>query len=375
MLLGEYMGRPTYKFLQTIGEGSQSICRRAYQDVLGVDVVQKTVSTFGSPESAVRANEPALLHRIKHDRIVRVQEAQWDPDPDLAKIKAITFVMPYYPEGSVYDSLVTDHRFSVRDTIQVAGDILAALHVMHVTHGLIHRDVKPSNILLESNRGRAVLADLGGAAFIDPATGGSATSVGSDLYRAPEARPSGLTTVAGDLFAVGVVMLEMLNGRFPYETIDDNDVVRRLAVGRRALADRWYEPAPWIPGPLSALIRSLCHRDPRRRPADAASALTQLLKLRVVDWHHPTGDALTGTWIGYWPPQARRTAQRITEVTIAPIIRSPHHGKLHATTRWRRTTSQWRNYAKLSERLANDRSAVSAYFTKVDRVAQSAPAA
>ncbi|MGH9197737.1 MAG: serine/threonine-protein kinase, partial [Acidimicrobiia bacterium] len=97
MLLGECLDRPTYRILHTIGEGAQGVCRRGVHEVFNKDVVQKTVSTFGAPDSAVRVNEPAILKEIKHDRIVEIWEAQWDPDPDLAKVHAVTFVMPYYP--------------------------------------------------------------------------------------------------------------------------------------------------------------------------------------------------------------------------------------------------------------------------------------
>lgn len=374
MLLGEHLQRPTYRILQTIGEGNHGICRRAFHEVFQTEMVQKTISTIGAPDAAVRTSEPAVLNLITHDRIVKVSEAQWDPDPKLEGLGAITFVMPNCAEGSVHGALVEDHRFSVRDAVQIAGDVLDGLHHMHAVHSLVHRDVKPANVLLEHRRRRGCLADLGSAAFIDPRTGGGSSAVGSPLYQAPEARPSGVVTPRGDVYAVGVMLLEMLNGRFPYETIDSEDVEARLDAGRRALPDRWYEPAFWVPKPLATAIRSMCHIDPAKRPENAAAALRTLLGMRLVDWVRIAGDDLTGTWTGYWPPDERREAQRITEVTIERLTSGRDAGKLAVSARWRRTHGTWRNYARLRARLgATDRPGLARVFRAVEDAAQSAP--
>ncbi|WP_448058409.1 serine/threonine-protein kinase [Cellulomonas hominis] len=374
MLLGEHLQRPTYRILQTIGEGNHGICRRAFHEVFQTEMVQKTISTIGAPDAAVRTSEPAILNLITHDRIVKVNEAQWDPDPELEGLGAVTFVMPYYAEGSVYGALVEGHRFSVREAVQIAIDVLDGLHHMHTVHALVHRDVKPANVLLEQRRRRGCLADLGSAAFIDPNTGGGSSAIGSPLYQAPEARPTGVATPRGDVFAVGVMLLEMLNGRFPYEAIDSDDVDARLDTGRRALPDRWYEPTFWLPKPLGTVIRSMCHVDPAKRPEGAAAALRTLQGLRLVDWVRTAGEDVTGTWTGYWPPDERREAQRITEVCVTRLDKGRDTGKLAASARWRRTSGAWRNYAKLRARVgAADRPALARFFRDVDAAAQSAP--
>lgn len=373
MLLGEYLQRPTYRILQTIGEGNQGVCRRGVHQVFNKDIVQKTVSMLGIPDSVLCVSEPAILKEIKHERIVQVWEAQWDPDPTRASLRNVTFVMPYYAEGSLHQALVSNYRFSVRETIQIASDILSALHHMHAVHGLVHRDLKPANVLLENSRKHGCLADLGSAAYIDPASGGVSSQLGTPLYQAPEARPSGMTTPVSDVYAAGMLMVEMLNGRFPYDDFDPDEVEARLNSGKRALADRWYEPAPWVPRPLATFIRAVCRRDPAGRPTDASTALTRLQRLRVVDWCHTSGDGLAGTWIGYWPPEKTRAEQRITEVSTVPITKGTYKGKLRATTRWRRSNGAWRSYAQLTRQLEPDQSAVGEYFRAVDEVAQSAP--
>ncbi|MET7135559.1 serine/threonine protein kinase [Cellulosimicrobium sp. MI9406] len=374
MLLGDHLTRPTYRILQTIGEGNQGVCRKAYHEVFECEMVQKTIATIGAPDSAVRTSEPALLNRIRHDRIVTVNEAQWDPDSRWSGLGAITFVMPYYEEGSVYGALIDGHRFSVRQATQIAIDVLDGLHHMHAVHGLVHRDVKPANVLLEDGKRRGCLADLGSAAYIDPSTGGASSQMVTPLYQAPEAGPAGVTTALGDVYAVGVMMIEMLNGRFPYETIDEVAVDARLGAGQRALDDRSYEPEFWVPRPLATAIRAMCNVDPEKRPRTAADALRTLQSLRVVDWARTSGDGHEGVWIGYWPPEARRESQRVTEVTVTTLASGRDAGKLEAAARWRRPNGPWRNYAQLKDRFdAGDRPALARFFRRVDAKAQSAP--
>lgn len=192
VLVGEHLERPTYRILNTIGEGRQGVCVLAEHNVFGDLVVQKTVGTLGQVDSAIRTtSEPEILHRIVHDRIVRVMEAQWDPDPAWQGLNAVTFVMPYYPAGSVYDALMEGERFRVSDAIRVACDVLSALACMHDGHLLVHRDVKPANVLLDPGRGRAVLSDLGSAGYVNPATGGVSSTGVTPLYQAPESRTTG----------------------------------------------------------------------------------------------------------------------------------------------------------------------------------------
>lgn len=374
VLVGEHLERPTYRILNTIGEGAQGVCVLAEHDVFGGLVVQKTVGTIGQSDSAIRTTcEPAILHRILHDRIVRVTEAQWDPDPQLTGLNAVTFIMPYYEEGSVHGALTGGHRFRVSDAVRVACDVLSALACMHDEHQLVHRDVKPANVLLEPGRARAVLSDLGSAGYVDPATGGLSSTGMTPLYQSPESGISGVATASCDVYAVGMLMVEMLNGRLPYEDIDWDDVDARLHAGKRAVSDALLDPAPWVPQRLATVIRSLCHRDPCKRPSSAAEALRQLQNLRIVDWRHDTGDGPEGVWTGYWPPEVRRKDQRVTRVAIVTVDRGRQKGQRRAESEWSRGNGKWRRYRDLTRTIDRDDAALRRYFRDVDARAQSAP--
>lgn len=243
MLKGELLARPTYRFLHTIDEGNTSVCVVAEHDIFACKVVQKTVSMLGMNDT-VAASEPELLKRIEHDCIVRVWEAQWEPEPRWAGLEAITFVTEYYEGESIYKAMSDGHRFGVGDVIRVAERVLQALDHMHVAHGLLHRDVKPGNVMLDTKRKTAYLGDLGSAAYIETATGGARGHLGSPLYLAPEARKLGLVTPRSDLYSLGVTLIEMLHGGFPYEELVDTTIDQRLDEGRRALTDRYLRPAP-----------------------------------------------------------------------------------------------------------------------------------
>lgn len=373
MLKGERLDRPTYSFLHTIEDGNTAICHLTRHEIFGCPVVQKTVSMLGLQDAAA-ANEPELLKRIRHPRVVEVWEAQWDPAPEWKSLNAVTFTTPYYEGESIYRALMDGHVFGVGDTMRIGAQVLDALDHMHASHGLLHRDVKPANILLDAARKNAFLGDLGSAAYIQTATGGADAHAGSALYLAPEARPEGLVTVRSDLYSLGVTLVEMLHGRFPYEDLDPNEIDGRLDQGKRALRDRLLVLAPWIPKPYATFLRSLSNQDPAKRPESAAAALRTLNDLKVVDWNRSEGEGLTGTWIGTWPPERERGQRRTHEITIEKIARGRNAGSLKATARWHDPDRRWRNYAKLTKTFDADPAEVGRYFRRVDSEAQSAPA-
>ncbi|MDP9434224.1 MAG: hypothetical protein M3P93_03120 [Actinomycetota bacterium] len=95
MLAGEKRTEPTYRVVRQLDEGATGVVHLVWHNVFGREMVQKTADTVCVPDS-VAFQEPQLLDRIDHERVVRVREAQ--PDPQYPH--AVTMVMDYYPEGS-----------------------------------------------------------------------------------------------------------------------------------------------------------------------------------------------------------------------------------------------------------------------------------
>ncbi|WP_162786745.1 serine/threonine-protein kinase [Janibacter anophelis] len=372
MLKGERLDRPTYTFLHTLGEGNTAVCVVAEHAIFGCQVVQKTVSMLGLKDAFV-VSEPELLKRIEHDRIVDVWEAQWEPSPEWVGLEAITFTTPYYAGGSVYTALMEGYEFGVGGVIRVGLHVLAALDHMHAGNRLLHRDVKPANIMLSADRRDAYLGDLGSAAYFMNDQGGVDARAGSPLYLPPEAGVTGSVTVRADLYSLGMTLLEMLNGRLPYEALDPISIDKRLSEGQRSLPDKHFILEPWVPKPLATFIRSLTNSDPEKRPVSAAEALRALRDLRVVDWERTGGAGRLGTWVGSWPPDVERSERRIHEVTLAPVGRRSDAGRIKATARWCRPGRGWRNYAKLTRTLDPTTASLAKFFRSVEDAAQSAP--
>ena len=300
--------RPTYTGLRP-ARGGTSLVTVAFHEGFGDWRAQKTVPIHSA---SVAFREPRLLEQLDHPYIVDVSEAQYDPDRD----HHITFVMPYYEGGSVAHCLVDGYRFSTGQAIEIGRNVLGALHHLHVEHGLVHRDMKGDNILLDRDRVHGYLADLELAEAIE-ADGTAPLAIGTYAYLAPECAVSQRYGPSADLYGLGMILFEMLNGRFEWENVDMNRVEQRVVRGQRSLPDRFFSTvafAPHIPDQLRRAVRVAVRKDPGSRFATAAEFVRALNRLRYIDWRHDAGDGLDGTWTGTWPPQlpvARRTTYRV----------------------------------------------------------------
>ncbi len=372
-IVGDHLQRPTYEILHTIGEGNGGICRLARHDIFDRDVVQKTVSLLGVPDGVAR--EPHLLKAARHKHLIEVWDAQWEPDPQFKGLEAVTFICDYYPGRSVYDALMDGHEFGVAGAMKICGQMLDALEYLHEDRAYLHRDVKPANVLLDGARENAVLADLGSAGSIDLHSGAAPNYGGTPLYLAPEAQLSGHVTVRSDLYSLGVVTIEMLAGRFPYENIPLADVDARLAAGKRALKDGLYALPPQVPPDVRKFVGSLIRVDAAKRPKTARAALRKLNALKYVDWRRTSGEGALGDWVGTWPPTKLASKRRHYRVRAAEITRGRHAGRVQVTVEWRKHGGQWRSIRKLERYLdVGDEKALAESFRLAESAAQRSPA-
>jgi hypothetical protein len=365
-LAGEYLDRPTYTFLHTVGEGSIGLCSVYTHEVFGDRVVQKTITLLGVPDAIARS-EPRLLQDARHDHIVEIREAQFDPE--YADLLAVTFVTPYYAGGSVSKALLEGHSFSTRVALDLIGGVLEALDFLHGTMRIVHRDVKPGNIMLSKSRDYSYLGDLGSAAYMD-ADGFVAAGGGTPLYEPPEAT-TGVLDARADLYSTGMVLLELLNGRLPYETLNDEAIDRRRFNGQRSLPDRFFRQAPWVPRSVAAFMRKLAAPNPDDRFASAAEALRQLNRLSYVSWQRVRDEGFAGEWLGRWPSAARLERTRQIQVEVTRITSGRYAGAYRASVKHRVGVAPWRNYASLARRMGEgDVVSLAAFFREVEAAAQ-----
>jgi hypothetical protein len=162
------------------------------------------------------------------------------------------------------------------EAVWLVGQLLQGLAAVHAG-GIVHRDVKPENVLVGTARGGMVLklTDFGVSRLSYGASLTKMTSlIGTPEYMAPELADHDTATPAADLYSAGIVLYEMLAGRTPFAG------GHPLAVLRRQV-EQPPPPIPGAPGELWAQIGSLLAKDPRSRPASAAAALDRLVPLQI----------------------------------------------------------------------------------------------
>ncbi len=211
-LVGQSLGR--YHILEQLGEGGMATVYKAYDTRLETDVAVKVIRTenltMATMERALKRfeREAKALARLTHPNIVKVTDfGEHEDKPYL--------VMIYLPGGTLKQRL--GKPIPWQEAARLLIPIAEALDFSH-SQNMIHRDVKPSNILL-TERGQPMLTDFGIAKILDleetADLTGTGMGIGTPEYMAPE-QWTGNTSAFSDQYALGVVLYEMLTGRKPY---------------------------------------------------------------------------------------------------------------------------------------------------------------
>ena len=251
---------PGYRELARIGHGGFSVVYRAVQESFERAVALK-VLTVGSDEDARRRflREVRLASRLSgHPHVVTVLDTGSTDSgrPYLA--------MDLYDGGSMKQRLNRSGPLSAAETALLGAKIAEALAAAH-SLGVIHRDVKPNNILI-SRFGEPALADFGVSVLLDSSSSASVLDVFSPQHAAPELMARGVPTRSSDVYALGSTLYELLTGRPPFDA--ENRDVRSLMW--RAMSEPAPRPdCPELPGLAHAIVRALA-KDPADRFPEAA---------------------------------------------------------------------------------------------------------
>ena len=214
---------PQFRLIRKLSETRMSVIYLAEETHLGNrPVALKVIAPMLAHEESFRdrfRREMTSAANLGHPNIVPVFSAP-------ASGELLYLVMPYIDGPNLRD-LLRSGPLDLARTVQVIREIGAALDFAH-SRGVVHRDVKPGNILIDGHTGRPMLCDFGIAA---PAMGERLTEVGRRVgtpgYLAPELIPSGEATSApvdprADVYSLGVVLYQCLTGRAPYSHSDTN---------------------------------------------------------------------------------------------------------------------------------------------------------
>lgn len=279
-LTGKTLG--SYRVLEALGRGGMAEVYKGYHSLLDRYVAIKVLHAhfMADPQFVERfQREAATVARLRHPNIVQVH--------DFGIQDAITYMVMEYVEGVTLKERLTALRAAgdtlpIEEAAAIARQVAAALDHAHA-HGLVHRDVKPANILLRSDRSgptavNAILTDFGIAKMLEgvqfTVTG---MSMGTPDYMAPEqvhGEPVGPFT---DVYALGIVLFEMLTNVLPFSA-DTPVAVLLKQIGEEPPSPRLIVPA--LPEAIDAVVRRALAKAPRARYATAgefAQAIDQAL--------------------------------------------------------------------------------------------------
>lgn len=298
-----------YRVEGLLGQGGMGSVFRAHDEALDRPVAIKVVAPDVAASAELRqrfVQESRTVARLRHPHIVAVYAAG-EADG------LLYFVMEFVPGESLRDRLTREGRLAEAEAVPILRDIALALDYAHA-QGLVHRDVKPENVLLDRDTGRAMLTDFGVARALQGnlQITGAGFVLGSPRYMSPE-QASGDADIDGrsDLYSLGLIAVEMLTGA----------------------------PAVDAPTAASVLVKhlteavpSLSESAPATSPVVASAIDRLLLKDRDARWPHGrafaaavTGDPMADTPSG---PITRATPTRlIGAASSEPASKAPVRGR------------------------------------------------
>jgi tRNA A-37 threonylcarbamoyl transferase component Bud32 len=268
-LTGKTLG--AYRVLEPLGRGGMAEVYKGYHPLLDRYVALKVLHAHFSADAQFQERfqrEAATVAKLRHPNIVQVHDFGWKD--------SVTFMAMEYVQGRTLKERLSDlraegHPMPIAEAAVIGREVAAALDHAH-GHGLVHRDVKPANILLrdesaEPTAQQAILTDFGIAKILEgvqlTATG---MSLGTPDYMAPEQVNGDPVSAPTDVYALGVVYFEMLTNTLPFSAETP------IAVLLKHVRDEPPSPrllVPELPAALDDVLRRALAKQPGGRYASA----------------------------------------------------------------------------------------------------------
>ncbi|MET7759099.1 protein kinase [Streptomyces sp. NPDC005389] len=267
-----------YELATVIGQGGMGQVWTAYDRRLDRRVAVKLLrpATMTGPSTAADelrrrfVRECRVTAHVDHPGLVTVHDAGSEGED-------LYLVMQYVEGADLADHLAEHDPYPWEWAVSVAAQLCAVLAAVHAVP-IVHRDLKPRNVMVRPD-GSVIVLDLGVASVLDSDTTRlthTGSPIGSPAYMAPEQAMGGAVGPSTDLYALGVLLHELLSGNVPFAGSTALGVLHR----------HLYEPPvplrrlrPEVPEPLEGLVLRLLAKDPRERPSGAHEVYERLLPL------------------------------------------------------------------------------------------------
>jgi Tfp pilus assembly protein PilF len=302
----ELVGR--YTIERELGCGGMATVYLAHDERhrrrVALKVVHSTPAHLAGSSAARFRREIEIAARLTHPHILPLHDSG-------AAVEGLYYVMPFVPGENLREHIARSGPLSLQYALRLLRDVARALAYAH-REGIVHRDIKPGNILLNQD-GDALVADFGiasglAAARIEyvPEHDGADLALGTPAYSALEQlRGDSDTDQRADLYSFGVMAYEMLCGARPFAGRSTQEL---LAVQQTEAPESLATRRPDLPPALAALVQRLLSQDPADRPQDAGEVLRSLEAVSI-DTEAATNNA---------PLVKRRVRRRV--VALASMV-------------------------------------------------------
>ena len=254
-----------------VGTGGMAVVYRAYDKIKKQTVAIKVLRPeYESDEEFVRrfSREAEAASKVSHENIVNMFDVGQDGD--------LRYIVMEYVDGQTLKEMIRENgRINPDQALRMTIRILAAVDHAH-RNGIVHRDIKPQNILVD-HQGRVKVADFGIACLANASQTLTQEALGSVHYISPEQARGDRIDARSDIYSAGVVLYEMLTGRLPFEG-DSAVSVAIQHLSSVPLAPRDIDPD--IPEPLELICMKAMNSDPDKRYPTADAMLEDLEKFR-----------------------------------------------------------------------------------------------